>query len=147
MNSIRAILLVVILAGALGLMTGCAREPQQVVVTHISEEFVHFVDIYVMEGNKFSLTGGIEPVGPIMVFEGDRVIFNNMNSKDVTLTLPPGMFAPDEKMIEPDKLLLKPNKRAILKVVLGGDLTGEVKGKTDDMEIHGNPDLKVGEEP
>jgi hypothetical protein len=148
MKSIRIILLFVILAGSLGLLSGCTSKSPEVEVTYIAEEFVRFVDIYVMAGNQFTLTGGIVPQGPILVFAGDRVIFNNMEKGKVTLTLPEGMFG-DDRINENNEIVIEPDKRVILKVISEGDLSGIINGRVDPdgNTTDGSPNLKVGEEP
>ena len=137
MNSKRFWLLavLVVLAAALLLVTGCSR---------------HYVEVYINE-ECLPATADMDNIKTLWVFPGDYVVFINAREvpevpegqtppgRWVKLTFPDGMFEENEVRIDP-------GKRVILKVIADGPMEGliAVTGPTCPL---GSPEVKVGEGP
>ena len=100
----------------------------------------HYVDFYIRENCTLVYldTGPEAVIDPVVVYNGDYVIFNNLKSTTITLTFPVGMF-------EVDSIDVVGNGRVIVKVI-GADLSTGDLGIAGDCTA-GSPAVKVGEGP
>ena len=126
MKSIRFPLLLWVMMMVLLLVGGCSK---------------HYVDVYINEDCKLVLLDS-DPdayIDPLVVFPGDYVIFNNLNSDDVKLVFPSGLFEVGDTLIES-------GHRVIFKVIADSLPLGSIRISSPTCPST-NPKVIVGEDP
>ena len=124
MKNVRIILAVVVLVAALLTVGGCSR---------------HYVDLYINDDCVLVQLDNDVVINPLVVFEGDYVMFISLREKAVTISLDPAMF--DTGTIE-----LAPGASAVVKVIGDPEMEGAISLSGDGCPSV-PPKVVIGEGP
>ena len=105
----------------------------------------HYIEVYIDEEGRLA-TADLDHIKPLLVFPGDYVVFINTRvppepgvPRWVELDFPEGFF-------DVESVKIDPGKRAIVKVIADGPLSGNIQVSGPGIPM-GDPEVKVGEGP
>ena len=138
MKSIKTTVLMMFLVTVLGLLSGCGPEYAKLE----SDDFYHFVDVYVNEDLEYVTLENDKGIGALLIFPGDILIINNLTKDKVVIDLVPGVFE-----TELQQVTIEGNRRVGLRVLKEAKLDGAFRSTKNDLIIDASPKVVIGEGP